>query len=160
MKKLLFVLLLLPAISWAAGDAGCGLGSVVMSKNSKLLQILAVTTNGTFLSQLFGITSGTSNCSASGLVQNDKEVQYFVEINQQDLSRQMAQGKGEKLEVLAQLNGCQSTASQNEFMKVMQKSFGNIFTSENEKSAAVVENLKKVISNNKDLSSACRVAAL
>jgi hypothetical protein len=83
MKKLLMVaVLLLGSQAFAAGDAGCGLGSLIISKNSKALQIFAITTNWSFLSQPLGITSGTSNCSASSIVMNDKEIQYFVEVNQ------------------------------------------------------------------------------
>lgn len=94
------------SLAHAAGDAGCGLGSMIISKNSKVLQLFAATTNGSFGSQTFGITSGTSNCSASGLVMNDKQIQYFVEVNQEDLKREMAQGHGDKLATLAALNGC------------------------------------------------------
>ena len=57
-----------------AGDAGCGLGGLIIQKNSKILQLLAVTTNHSFLSQEFGITFGTSGCSASGLVMNEKKM--------------------------------------------------------------------------------------
>ena len=60
-----------------AGDAGCGLGGMLIKSNTKLMQLFAVTTNGTLGSQTFGITFGTSGCSASGLVQNDKQIQYF-----------------------------------------------------------------------------------
>ena len=50
------------------GMAGCGLGSLLFGNdNTTLMQILAATTNGLFGSQTFGITSGTSNCTA-GLV--------------------------------------------------------------------------------------------
>ena len=81
----------------AQGDAGCGLGSMIIQENTKVMQILAATTNGTFGSQTFGITFGTSGCSASGIVKNDKQIQYFVEVNQEELMREMAKVTAKKL---------------------------------------------------------------
>ena len=78
MLKVLVASLFVGSFAFAAGDAGCGLGSMIITKNTKVMQVLAATTNGTSGSQTFGITFGTSNCSANGLVQNDKQIQYFV----------------------------------------------------------------------------------
>src|SRR5205823_3826374 len=39
------------------GLAGCGLGSMLFGDQKGMIQILAATTNGTFGSQTFGITS-------------------------------------------------------------------------------------------------------
>ncbi|MGZ5280029.1 MAG: DUF3015 family protein, partial [Pseudobdellovibrionaceae bacterium] len=97
MKTVIFTFLTLIVSSVLAGDAGCGLGSVIIQKNSKLLQLLAMTTNHSLFTQPLGITSGTSGCSSSGIVMNDKQMEYFVEVNHRDLSREMAQGQGEKL---------------------------------------------------------------
>ena len=80
------------------GMAGCGLGSLLFGNdNSKLMQILAATTNGTFASQTFGITSGTSNCVEGGVVKAEREQAAFAEVNFQDLKRNMAAGGGEYL---------------------------------------------------------------
>src|SRR5262249_33013535 len=93
------------------GMAGCGLGSLVFgTDNSKLMQILAATTNGTFGNQTFGITSGTSNCVEAGVVKAEKEQFAFVEVNFQDLKRNMAAGGGEFLSSFATLLGCEDTA--------------------------------------------------
>ncbi len=143
-----------------AGDAGCGLGSVIISKNSKGLQLLAWTTNGSFLSQPFGITSGTSGCSASGLVSTDKEIEYFVEVNHDDLSREMAQGEGEKLSVLAQLNGCASKDAQIAFAGMTQKSFDKIIPAMDTEAGEMVQNLKKEISENTEIAQLCHIAAM
>ena len=37
------------------------------------MQVLAATTNGTSYSQVFGITSGTSNCTTDGVALNEME---------------------------------------------------------------------------------------
>ncbi len=160
MKIVVSTLVLIFASMSFAGDAGCGLGSMIISKNSKLLQLFAMTTNGSFLSQGFGITSGTSGCSASGLVMTDKESQYFVEVNQQDLTRQMAQGQGEKLETLGVLQGCKSPEAKIAFAKTTQESFSQIVTSEDISATEFVSNLKQVTQKNKDLTQVCQFASL
>ena len=48
------------------GDAGCGLGSILFGAKPGFVQVFAATTNGTFGSQTFGITTGTSNCGGGG----------------------------------------------------------------------------------------------
>jgi hypothetical protein len=108
-------LLALPAASAFAqggyGMAGCGLGSLVFQgDNSMIKQILAGTTNGTFCSQLFGITSGTSNCTAGGVLKSEKEQAAFVEVNFRDLKRDMAAGGGEFLTSFSTLLGCDASA--------------------------------------------------
>lgn len=143
-----------------AGDSGCGLGSVVISKNSKGLQILSMTTNGTFSSQMFGITSGTSNCSASGLVKNEKEIQYFVEVNQADLSREMAQGQGEKLNTLATLHGCLTREGQTAFSQMTKTSFAQIQPSAQTTASEVVNNLNNQVQTNSEVKQLCSVASL
>lgn len=155
MKFIFALVISVFAFSAHAGDAGCGLGSVVISKNSKLLQLFALTTNGTFLSQAFGITSGTSNCSASGLVMNDKQMQYFVEVNQEDISREMAQGRGDKLATLALLNGCANETSQQAFASFTQQSYGKIIPSASATPSEVVANLKNQMGSNSELTQMC-----
>ena len=51
MKTLLISLLMVFGLNAMANDAGCGLGGEIISKNSKLLQLFALTTNGSFFSQ-------------------------------------------------------------------------------------------------------------
>jgi hypothetical protein len=160
MKPLILSIVLLFAASAFAGDAGCGLGSLIIQKNSKLLQLSALTTNASSFSQGFGITSGTSNCSASGFVSNDRQIEYFVEVNHDDLSREMAQGEGEKLSVLAQLNGCASTDAQQAFAGMAQKSFDKIIPTADTHPDEVVQNLKKEMSESSEVVQLCHVASL
>ena len=125
-----------------AGDAGCGVGGMLIKSNTKLMQLFAVTTNHSFGSQTLGITFGTSGCSSSGLVQNDKQIQYFVEVNQQDLMREMAQGRGEKLSTLAALNGCMSENQVNAFNTKAQSQFKTIVPASNTSAVDFVNNMK------------------
>ncbi len=141
LKAFLFTVLA-GSISYAsAGDAGCGLGSLVINKNTKM-QVFAATTNGTFGSQTFGITSGTSNCSSSGLVKNDMEIQYFVEVNQEELIRDMAQGHGEKITTLAAMNGCTTEAQITAFNEKAQEEFTVIVPEAKTTAVDFVTNLK------------------
>lgn len=144
MKQNLLVILMLALGQqvYAAGDAGCGLGSLVIQRNTKLMQLFAITTNGSFGSQTFGITSGTSNCSSSGIVKNDKQIQYFVEANQDDITREMAQGHGDKLSTLAALHGCSTDQSVAGFSTAAQAHFEQIVPSAKVNAVDMVRNLK------------------
>ncbi len=93
------------------GMAGCGLGTFVFTSNTKGSQILAATTNGTFYSQTFGITSGTSNCTTGGTVKADREQEAFVEANFESLQRDLAAGQGEYFVAFAGLLGCSEDAT-------------------------------------------------
>lgn len=67
------------AYSREYGMAGCGLGSLVMGKDGG--QILAATTNGTFYSQLFGITSETLNCVDDNISQVAHNSDVYIQFN-------------------------------------------------------------------------------
>lgn len=142
MLKTVLITLLLGSSVAMANDAGCGLGSLVIKQNTKVMQVLAATTNGTFGSQTFGITFGTSNCSANGIVSNDKQIQYFVEVNQEELTREMAAGRGEKISTLAALNGCATAAEINAFNAKAQASFKTIVPAAKTTPVDFVTNMK------------------
>ncbi len=88
---------------------GCGLGKLAWSdyKNQKSIgpQVLMATTNGTFGSTTFGISSGTSGCTSDGKVWADQKTTMFAQLNFENLSQEMAQGQGEHLASLATLMG-------------------------------------------------------
>lgn len=88
---------------------GCGLGKLAWSdfKNQKNIapQVMMATTNGTFGSNTFGISSGTSGCTNDGQVWAEQKTSVFAAINFENLSQDMAQGRGEHLTSLATLMG-------------------------------------------------------
>ena len=88
---------------------GCGLGKLAWSdfKNQKNIapQVMMATTNGTFGSQTFGISSGTSGCTNDGQVWAQEKTNVFAALNFDNLSQEMAQGHGEHLASLATLMG-------------------------------------------------------
>ncbi|HBE89532.1 MAG TPA: hypothetical protein DDW67_10380 [Elusimicrobia bacterium] len=142
MKKVLIavVAMAFSSTAFAAGygSAGCGLGSLAFQKND-MTQVLAATTNGTFGSQTFGITFGTSNCNAEGMVKLSMARESFIEANYKDLSRDAAAGKGEYVNSLAVLYGyTPQTAWQ--FSQILQKNYTTIFAANDAKTAVTVIN--------------------
>ena len=96
--------LIISAPSNAVDSTGCGLGSMAWRGQSGIVpQILAVTTNGTFGNQTFGITSGTSGCDPNGRITGGTQrmVLAFVENNMEQIAMDVAAGEGETLETLA-----------------------------------------------------------
>ena len=118
MLRQLFVVLGAVAVVSQAGLAmaanpdtgpGCGLGKLAWAdfKNQKNIapQVMMATTNGSFGSGTFGISSGTSGCTNDGQVMADQKTTLFAAMNFENLSQEMAQGKGEHLASLATLMG-------------------------------------------------------
>src|SRR5437667_12221033 len=111
MKKLCIVAVLaaLPAVAMADNVGQCGWGSKLMAGQSGVVpQVLAVTTNGTFGNQTFGITSGTSGCTQDGAVKSNWRTALFIDGNRDALARDMSVGSGEALDSLAHLMGVEA----------------------------------------------------
>lgn len=88
---------------------GCGLGKLAWSdyphQKNIAPQVMMATTNGTFGSQTFGISSGTSGCTNDGHIMSEHKVTVFASTNFENLSQEIAQGQGEHLASLATLMG-------------------------------------------------------
>jgi hypothetical protein len=137
------------------GMAGCGLGSLLFGNdNSTLMQLLAATTNGFFGSQTFGITSGTSNCTAGGVVKAEREQAAFAEVNFQDLKRNMASGGGEFLTSFSTLLGCEDSAKP-VFFKMAQEKYESILPSAKTGPIDLVVGVKAQIKADARLANAC-----
>ncbi len=122
------------------GEAGCGLGSMIFGSQKGGVQILAATTNGSSGSQTFGMTSGTSNCSAVF----GKSTVDFIEANKVSLTNDSARGQGESLNALSQLYGCDE---ETEFAGTLQKNFADVFNSED--SVVIDQKIKSLLKNTK-----------
>lgn len=158
MKKLLvlsaFALLLAAPTAFAGNSAGCGLGHMLWSGQSGMIaNLLAVTTNGSFGSQTFGITSGTSGCNTSDTAYNQTQQEQFVSANMDKLSTQMAQGNGEYVSAMAELMGC-SQAVQPEFAHMTQSHYEALFASDAD-AHAWLGTLKAEMAKNPTLSHSC-----
>lgn len=145
------VLLLAPLALMAKGGnhpmAGCGLGYVLFGNtdNSRLMQILAATTNGTSANQTFGMTSGTSGCTEDGAVKFVKEAEVFAEVNLDSLKREMAMGQGQYVTSFAALLGAQGSQIP-KMVTLFQKEYTTIFPSADTSSGEMLENLSQVLS--------------
>ncbi len=113
------------ALADGYGTAGCGLGSIVFGNKSGIVQIFAATTNGTFASQTFGITSGTSNCQDAAPTKAGAKV--YIETNREALAKEIARGKGESIRNLATIAGCSDSKAVGTTLK---KNFKKIFPSQ------------------------------
>ena len=109
---LLLMVSLLPGqrvLGASYGDAGCGLGSLFIEKNTVVMQVLAYTVNQAF-GQPLSMTTGTSNCSRDGIVQADREAEYFAEAHFDRIVDDVAMGDGEFWTAFSQTLGCGNQA--------------------------------------------------
>ncbi len=130
---------------------GCGLGKLAFAdfKNQKNIapQVLMATTNGTFGSTTFGISSGTSGCTNDGQVWADQKVTMFALLNFENLTQEMAQGKGEHLVSLATLMGVPED-QHGEFLAMAQERYTSLVQAGENSSAALVKSLNDAIAKN------------
>jgi len=128
------------------GTAGCGLGSIVFGAKPGMIQILAATTNGTFASQTFGITFGTSNCSDTG--GGAPSAAAFIETNREALAKDISRGNGETIKNLATLSGCQDSTAVG---ASLQRNFKEIFPSADASNTQVSGAVLNVLRSDKTL---------
>jgi hypothetical protein len=128
------------------GTAGCGLGSIVFGNKPGIIQVLAATTNGTFGTQTFGITTGTSNCkdSSPSLV----SAKAFIQANREALAKDMARGQGETISSLSTLAGCQNDKAVGAHL---QQNWKQIFPSESVSDVAVSDSIVTSLQGNPSL---------
>ena len=157
MKRTLLALAAVAVLSagaHATNDAGCGLGAQLFKDNKPVDQILAATTNGSFGTQTFGITTGTLGCSSGGLIKTASlERQVFVATNIRTLELEMAKGQGEYVSSLAALSGCKAP----EFSAFAKTRYEKLFPSEKTTSTELLNNIDKEISSDPAMAKACGV---
>lgn len=111
---------------------GCGLGKLAWSDYGSQKQIapqvFMATTNGTFGSQTFGISSGTSGCTNDGVIMKNKHVNLAGGAFE-SLKQEMAQGRGEHLASLATLLGVPGE-DQPVFFSLVQEKYASLVQSE------------------------------
>ena len=104
---------------------GCGLGKLAWmdygGQKQNAPQVMMATTNGTFGSQTFGISSGTSGCTNDGVIMKNKHLNMASRAFE-SLAEEMAQGRGEHLASLATLLGVPEEA-QPEFFALVQEHY-------------------------------------
>lgn len=154
MKKLYTVVAvaaLFPAAAMANNVGNCGWGSKVFEGQSGIApQVLAVTTNGTFGNQTFGITSGTSGCTQDGAVMSNWKTALFIDGNKENLARDMSVGSGEALDSLAHLLGVQGQ-DRAAFNRVAKDNMARIFPSHDVSTQQIATALREVLASDAQL---------
>lgn len=154
MKKLCAVAVLaaFPAVAMADNVGQCGWGSKLLAGQSGIApQVLAVTTNGTFGNQTFGITSGTSGCTQNGTVSSNWRTALFIDGNKEKLARDMSVGSGEALDSLAHLLGVESQ-DRVAFNRVAKDNMARIFPSHEASTQEIATALRQVLASDAQLS--------
>ncbi len=126
--KLILIAIFVSALSTSVfarsyGPSGCGLGNLVLEGQTGLvMNVLGATLNGTFGSQTFGMTSGTSNCEVDERTKVSSV--NYIEANKVSLSNDIARGQGETLAALGKIYGCENLDSMG---SQLQKNYDQIF---------------------------------
>ena len=145
MKKIIVSVIAVLALGTVASatvnnQTGCGLGSQIIKDDSSAVMLaIQATLNGTG-TQTFGITSGTSGCTKTKLVMNERAAE-FVASNMDQLAKDVAVGRGESVDTLAELLEVQDKAM---FSTSLQSNYTAIYTSQNAKMADVLDNIATV----------------
>lgn len=136
---------LVPLSALADNVGGCGWGSKLFDGQSGVApQVLAVTTNGTFWNQTFGITFGTSGCSKDGTVNSNWKTAAYIDGNKDKLARDMSRGAGESLDSLLQLVGV-SADDKARFVALTRDNVGRIFPNANASTDEIRTGLREVL---------------
>lgn len=157
MKKLLIALSLVVALPTAAlaaegADGSCGVGSLIFKGQSGVLpQILAITTNGSTLNQMFGVSSGTLGCSPNATVHSNMKTAMFIDGNKDQLARDMSVGSGETLASLSHLLGVE-TKDQAAFNRLAKDNVARIFATDSVATEQVIAALRDVLASDATLS--------
>jgi hypothetical protein len=130
-------------------NVGCGLGAMLWEGQTGLVsQVFAATTNGTFGTQTFGITSETSGCAPNGkVVIPDKSTVMFIGPNLDRLAQDMSYGGGETLATLAEVMHI-APEDRAAFYAATQKNFERIMPTDNVTAGEVAVSLYTMM--NKD----------
>ena len=163
MKKIAWMALglLMSTTAAVAADssAGCGLGSLIWKQNSIISGMSRMTTNQSFSSQLFGITSGTSGCSRHSIVKRENAPVYYAEANFEELKAEMSQGKGEYVAIFSDALGCPES-EKSHFMALTQANYNKIFPSHSTSALDMLKEVKGVVQSSPKLRNQCPYALL
>ena len=127
-------------------NVGCGLGAMVWEGSEGLFpQVFAATTNGTFGTQTFGISSETSGCAPNGKVSLNQKTVMFIGPNMNRLAQDMSRGEGETLASLADVMQIEP-GDRAAFFATTQKNFDRIMPTEDVTAEEMADGLFAVLS--------------
>lgn len=135
----------------AKDSTGCGAGTMIFEGKSGLApQVLAVTTNGIFGNQTFGISTGTLGCDTQGTVQASARATQFASANMEKLAQDMAAGQGESLTSLADIIGI-AESDREDFYRSARENFDVIYSGADTTADELVTNLGEVMTSQPNL---------
>jgi len=155
LRPFLFASLLLASFTTFAQDrsSGCGMGWQVTRSMTTTGSYTRALTNATF-SNTIAMTLGTSGCAKHDLVMLEKQKIHYVENNLVPLKREMATGKGERIQALAQVWGCPNSDA---LTGLLRANYAEVYRTEDPN--AVVERVNQIIRRNPHLETACEIKA-
>lgn len=127
-------------------NCGCGFGTMALGQNEPTVisQLAATFLNGICGNQTFGISSGTLDCKPAPAVAFNTRVKQYVTDNMDQLALEMAMGKGQSLNALADLMNVPANKRADMFTK-FQNNFDRIFTSDKIGADDVVQHMADVL---------------
>lgn len=141
MKKKILILAMAAAAGLAAqtamagsgSGAGCGLGKMIMDgKSGKGANITAAIVNVVLIPNTFFMTTAASmgeeilGCDPSKTVMKEEQQKSFIASNMDELSRDIAQGKGNHIDALVALMGV-GEQDKSAFITMTREEFGTLF---------------------------------
>lgn len=125
-------------------NCGCGIGTMIFEGQDGLVsQTLAVTTNGVFANILFGISTGTLECSQPDAIVQLDRARIFVAANMDNLASDIAVGNGEYIHTLAELIEVPK-AERSQFYSQLQANFETIYSSDDVSHDEVLDTITKI----------------
>lgn len=129
----------------AHDSTGCGLGSMAWRGQAGMgPQILAATTNASFGTQTFGISTGTSGCDPNGRITGGTQKMFmsFLENNMEQYAFDASRGEGETIQTIAGILNVPA----DQVASVSKEHFNELFSNENVEVVAVAEQLLHLLS--------------
>ncbi|MBW2448032.1 MAG: DUF3015 family protein [Deltaproteobacteria bacterium] len=131
-------------------DVGCGVGTTIMEGESGLVpHLLASFTNGVTF-QSISLTLGVMGCDANDTITADAGLRKFASGNIDRLSRDIAVGGGESLDVFANLLGV-TAQDRPAFAQTVQANFGVLFPSGETTVGEMLNSLDSVMASDERL---------
>ena len=135
-------------VSGSDNSSGCGYGWEVTKGRTLSASSTRASTNST-ASNTIAMTMGTSGCEKHDIVLKDREQEYFVELNYENIVAEMAEGQGEYLTSFAQVMGC---ADSNTFGVVAQSKLAELA---GQNAMGMLRNVRTEMTSNPSLKAAC-----
>lgn len=125
------------------GYSGCGFGSMIFEPKEN--QLFAMTLNHITSSQVFGISSGTSNCIPNiPIINHAENLPEFIETNKDKLSAEAAKGQGETLNTLSTIVDCKPE----EVRSTLKENYKRIFIDTKMEAPAIEASINHLLQDN------------